>query len=97
MMATSIEGSSITVCGQPAARCTAFGAQNICIVGCEGNPCGGDLTCEDDGLCHCDFDTQCVDTGLGNNCNPDGLCEWACQQPTDCPGHPFDGGTIICE
>ncbi|MEM6993186.1 MAG: hypothetical protein AAF721_21915 [Myxococcota bacterium] len=96
MMATTIEGSMVTVCGQPNAICTMLGAQNVCIVDCIGNACGGELSCEADGLCHCDFDTQCVDAGMGNNCNGSGLCEWACQMPADCPPHPFDGGQATC-
>ncbi|MBL4689152.1 MAG: hypothetical protein JKY37_31460 [Nannocystaceae bacterium] len=97
MMATSIEGAAITVCGQPNAICTPWGAMNVCIIDCIGNPCGGNLTCESDGLCHCAFDTQCVDVGLGNNCNADGLCEFACQAADGCPPHPFDGGQTVCQ
>lgn len=98
MMATALGGGMVTVCGQPHALCSPLGAQNICIVGCAGNPCGGALSCDaTDGLCHCEFDTQCVDANAGNNCNPDGLCEYACAVPADCPAAPFDGGMLACQ
>lgn len=97
MMATALGGGMVTVCGQPNALCTPFGGQNICIVGCAGNACLGELACEADGLCHCEFDTQCVDAGTGNNCNAEGLCEFTCTGAADCPGHPFDGGMLACQ
>ncbi|MEM9457350.1 MAG: hypothetical protein AAGF11_24435 [Myxococcota bacterium] len=92
----AIGGGMITVCGQPNGRCGDFDGTAACFVGCEPGGCG-DMTCEDDGRCHCDFDLHCVEAGLGNNCNSDGLCEIACQQASDCPATGFDGGTVVCE
>lgn len=97
MQAMQLGGGMTTVCGQPNGQCAPFAMQNICIVGCAGQPCATGLTCEADGLCHCEFDTQCVDAGTGNNCNAEGLCEFTCSTPMDCPGHPFDGGTLVCQ
>ena len=98
--ATSINGGMVAVCGQPDAACVPLGAQNICIIGCVAEPassCAGELTCEGDRLCHCAFDTQCVDTNTGNNCNNDGLCEFACVGAEDCPPGAFDGGMLVCQ
>jgi len=97
MQAMQLGGGMTTVCGQPNGQCAPFAMQNICIVGCAGQPCAMGLTCEADGLCHCEFDTQCVDAGTGNNCNAEGLCEFTCSTPMDCPGHPFDGGMLVCQ
>ncbi|MEM6996318.1 MAG: hypothetical protein AAF721_37775 [Myxococcota bacterium] len=95
-MAPAIGGGMIPVCGQPDAICGMLGGQNTCFVDCVGNPCQGELTCEMDGLCHCQFDTQCVDANLGNNCSNEGLCEFTCTDPATCPAF-FDGGTFVCE
>lgn len=92
----AIGGGMITVCGQPNGRCGDFDETPACFVGCEPGGCG-DMTCEDDGRCHCDFDLHCVDAGQGNNCNAEGVCEIACQQASDCPATGFDGGTVVCE
>lgn len=89
-------GGMIAVCGQPNGRCGDFDGTAACFVGCEPGGCG-DMTCEADGRCHCDFDLHCVEAGLGNNCNGEGLCEIACQQATDCPPTGFDGGTVVCQ
>lgn len=93
----AIGGGMATVCGQPGALCALFGAANQCILGCASNGCLGDLECQADGICHCDFDTECVDAGTGNNCNAAGLCEFTCTAPGDCPAPPWDGGTLVCQ
>ncbi|MCA9705660.1 MAG: hypothetical protein KDK70_07425 [Myxococcales bacterium] len=92
----ALGGGMIDVCARTNARCGDFDGTAACFLGCLPGDCG-DMTCGDDGYCICEFDTQCVDAGMGNNCNAQSRCELACQQASDCPASGFDGGTVVCE
>nr|MCH9684382.1 hypothetical protein [Deltaproteobacteria bacterium] len=91
----SIGGAMVTVCGQPNARCGDFDGTAACFIGCTAESCG-EMPCGADGYCECAFDTQCVDVGLGNNCNAASRCELACQDAAECPAVGYDGGMVVC-
>ena len=96
IIATSLTGGEITVCGEPDAICN----EGICQVGCQTDadcPSAVLPVCNtNSGMCNCTA-TSCQGSGFGDSCVANNTA-CSCAEATECTmPSPFPNTTKVCE